>query len=432
MEEIHGETGIRGLVQEDCEGVYKELLSLTVYRGLLKRPVTSALVEIYKAIAHLDEEAACNAWGKLCAALAECGRPDSLPAAVAGEILEDENPFVLEAAGSCNQREDGHRVSPSLLSFAKRDLHVLHAAASVDAESMACSFEMVDVGLPEWGNAAAAAPLDKPWDECVDALCAYYRKNGCGPFAAHKAFLWRDGTMLPIDHPDPIRLSDLKDYEYQRRIAVNNTLAFLDGFEANNMLLYGDRGTGKSSTVKALLNEYAGKGLRMVEMPKEFLRQLPDLSGRLAKIPLKFVIFIDDLSFAGDDDHFAALKAVLEGGLAARPDNVVIYATSNRRHLLRESFRDRSGDEIHSADTVQESVSLSDRFGIFLTFLMPDKQHFLDIVAQIADDRHIRLDRPKLFAEAERWALERGARSPRYARQFIADLQARLSRGEEV
>lgn len=413
------------------EIVYKELLSLSLYRGVLKRPVTSALLELCKAAAHRDEEAAYSALGNLCAALAECGHFDSLPSAVAGEILADENPFVLKAAGLHSM--DGKAIPPSLMSLAKRDLQVLYTAASTDTKSILCNFEMPLAGsMPRWGNAPAAAPLDKPWDECVDALCAYHSKNGCGPFVAHKAFLWRDGTMVPVEHPDPIRLSDLKDYEYQRHTAVNNTLAFLDGFEANNMLLYGDRGTGKSSTVKALLNEYADKGLRMIEMPKEFLRQLPDLSGRLAEIPMKFIIFIDDLSFADDDDNFAALKAVLEGGLASRPDNVVIYATSNRRHLLRESFSDRSGDEIHSADTVQESVSLSDRFGIFLTFLMPDKQHFLDIVVQIAEDKHLKADRQKMLDAAERWALERGARSPRYARQFIADMQARLSRGEEI
>ena len=238
--------------------------------------------------------------------------------------------------------------------------------------------------------------------------------------------------MVPVEHPDPIRLSNLKGYEYQRKIAIDNTRAFLDGFEANNMLLYGDRGTGKSSTVKALLNEYSGEGLRMIEIPKEYLRELPDLTGRLACVPMKFIIFIDDLSFSNGDDNFAALKAVLEGGLASRPGNVVIYATSNRRHLLRETFADRNGDEVNKADTVQEAVSLSDRFGISLTFLMPDKQHFLDIVSQIADDQGLKVDRQQLLNAAERWALERGARSPRYARQFITDAKARLSRGESL
>ena len=147
---------------------------------------------------------------------------------------------------------------------------------------------------------------------------------------------------------------------------------------------------------------------------------------------MKFIVFIDDLSFSDGDDSFAALKAVLEGGLASRPANVVIYATSNRRHLLRETFSAREGDEVHRADTVQEAASLSDRFGLTLTFLMPDKQRFLDIVEQLAADRGLKADRRALLDAAERWALERGARSPRYARQFIADAQARLSRGEPL
>ena len=289
-----------------------------------------------------------------------------------------------------------------------------------------------DGGLPGWGSAPAAAPLDRPWGDNTEALAAYHRVHGCGRFYKHIAFLWRAGELLPVEHPDPIRLSNLKGYEYQRRIAIDNTLTFLNGFEANNMLLYGDRGTGKSSTVKALLNEYADKGLRMIEMPKEYLRELPDLTGYLAGTPMKFIIFIDDLSFSSNDDNFAALKAVLEGGLASRPDNVIIYATSNRRHLLKETFSDRQGDEVHHGDTVQESVSLSDRFGISLTFLMPDKQRFLEIVEQMAEDHGLQTDKQRLLAAAERWALERGARSPRYARQFIADAQARLKRGEEL
>ena len=170
----------------------------------------------------------------------------------------------------------------------------------------------------------------------------------------------------------------------------------------------------------------------MIEMPKEYLSQLPDLTGYLAAIPMKFIVFIDDLSFSDNDDNFAALKAVLEGGLASRPDNVLIYATSNRRHLLKETFSDREGDEVHHADTVQEAVSLSDRFGISLTFLMPDRQRFLEIVEQIARDKGLEVERQQLLAAAERWALERGARSPRYARQFIADAQARLARGERL
>ena len=410
--------------------LYLELLSLSVYRGVLDRPVTAALVRLLESAAGGEEQALCARWGELCRVLLQRGRLDSLPAAVAQEILEDENSFAIRlAAGALPDAADPDRMAEA----ARRDLDVLYRAATIRPETLCAALETgLSARLPDWGVAAAAAPLDTPWGDALPALAAYHAAHGCGRFAAHRAFLWRDGALHPVEHPDPIRLSDLKDYAAQRQIAVDNTLAFLDGFEANNMLLYGDRGTGKSSTVKALLNEYAGRGLRMIELPKETLRELPELTDFLAGLPMKFILFIDDLSFSGNDDSFAALKAVLEGGLASRPVNVLVYATSNRRHLLRETFRDRDGDEVHAADTVQEAVSLSDRFGISLTFLMPDKRRFLDIVAQIAADRHLEVERETLLAAAERWALERGARSPRYARQFVADAEARLARGESL
>ncbi len=419
-----------------AEFTYRELLSLTIYRKVLEQPVTAALLALYRAADSHDPEAFCAGWGALCAELADRGQFSSLPSAVAEEVLADENAFVSLLAADrlrVTDRGEALAVPEELIGLARRDLDVLYRAASADAAALLEGLEPAPgVRLPCWGTRPAPTPLDRPWDACVDALRDYHRLHGCGCFTSHRAFLWRDGEMLPVEHPDPIRLSNLKGYEYQRRIAVDNTRAFLDGFEANNMLLYGDRGTGKSSTVKALLNEYADEGLRMIEMPKEFLRQLPNLTGHLASVPMKFIVFIDDLSFTDDDDSFAALKAVLEGGLASRPANVVIYATSNRRHLLKETFSSRQGDEVHSADTVQEAVSLSDRFGISLTFLMPDKQRFLDIVEQIADDRGLRVEKKTLLDAAERWALERGARSPRYARQFIADAQARLGRGETL
>ncbi len=412
--------------RQEINALYYGLLSLSVYRGVTEQPVTGAVAALVKAAAAGDKAAVCGGCGALCRTLAAAGRLDSLPSAMAEEVLADDNPYA-EALSS------GKPVPPLLQQAALRDLGVLYRAATLCREDVAAGLDAyVAAVLPTWGTQPAAAPMDLPWDSRPEVLAAYHARHGCGRFARHIAFLWRDGALLPVEHPDPIRLSNLKGYEYQRRIAVDNTLAFLNGFEANNMLLYGDRGTGKSSTVKALLNEYAEKGLRMIEMPKEYLRQLPDLTGYLAGLPMKFILFIDDLSFSENDDSFAALKAVLEGGLASRPDNVMIYATSNRRHLLRETFSDREGDEVHRADTVQEAVSLSDRFGISLTFLMPDKQRFLEIVEQIAEDRGLQTDRQRLLAAAERWALERGARSPRYARQFIADVQARLGRGEEL
>lgn len=402
-----------------------ELRSLTVYRHLLEKPVLRALCKLLEA-SQADAVTLCDCYGAFCATLNTTPAPHSLAQAIAADILTDDNPF--SSACSSERRPDA-----ALFAAAKRDLSILCEASRFTLQSLqnaACS------DLPEllpWNTDAPDTPLDTgDWGSQVEDIAAYHARYGCGRFAQHRAFLWRAGRLIPVEHPDPIRLHNLKSYEYQRQIAIDNTLAFLNGFEANNILFYGDRGTGKSSTVKALLNEYADAGLRMIEVPKEYLRELPDLTEQIAGLPMKFILFIDDLSFNANDDNFAALKAVLEGGLASRPANVLIYATSNRRHLLKETFSDRDGDEVHRGDTVQESVSLSDRFGISLTFLLPDKQHFLEIIGQMADDADLKVDRDRLLAAAERWAIQRGGRSPRYARQFMIDVQARLARGETI
>ncbi len=403
------------------------LLSLTVYRNLLDKPVLSTMLDLLHAANSHDIMATHRAYGAFCAALHAAESPHSPAQAIATDILVDDNPF--SSACSAERRPDA-----VLFAAAKRDLSILGQAAAFQVNQLYPLFEDDIVrSLPAWNDERPSSPLDRDdWGTCVEDIAAYHSRFGCGRFAQHRAFLWRAGRLIPVEHPDPIRLHNLKSYEYQRQIAIDNTLAFINGFEANNMLLYGDRGTGKSSTVKALLNEYADMGLRMIEVPKEYLRELPDLTEQIAELPMKFILFIDDLSFNANDDNFAALKAVLEGGLSSRPSNVLIYATSNRRHLLKETFSDRDGDEVHRGDTVQESVSLSDRFGISLTFLLPDKQHFLEIVGQMADDNGIVVDRDRLLAAAERWAIQRGGRSPRYARQFMIDVQAKLARGETI
>jgi predicted AAA+ superfamily ATPase len=277
---------------------------------------------------------------------------------------------------------------------------------------------------------ALAAAQDE--DELFGLLTGYYRQYGYGVFAMNRAFRINreEGQpleFLPICNIDRVMLDDLVGCDYQKQELRRNTEAFLDGKRANNVLLYGDRGTGKSSTVKAILNEYADKGLRMIEVPKEYLHELPDLTDRLSALPMKFIIFIDDLSFAGNDDNFSALKAVLEGGLATRPQNVLVYATSNRRHLLRESFDNRDGNEVHAADTVQESVSLSDRFGITLTYIHPDQRRFVEMIRDMARDMDIPLSDEALYDVAQVLQSKRGARSPRYARQYLIDMKHKLT-----
>ena len=249
----------------------------------------------------------------------------------------------------------------------------------------------------------------------------YVRVHGNGMFAKYKAFTF-DGELRPIDETDKIRLTDLKNYEAQRQQVVDNTLCFLRGKPAQNVLLYGDRGTGKSSTVKAILNEY--EELRMVEVSKSDVAMLPALFRRLRDIPLKFIVTIDDLAFAENDDRFGILKGALEGSLSAKPDNILIYATTNRRKIIRETAADR---EISGADAIDESMSLADRFGLFITFTKPDKQVFLDIVKKIAADKGLDVSAERLEIAAERFALRHGGRSPRTARQFVDWLDGRIT-----
>ncbi len=258
----------------------------------------------------------------------------------------------------------------------------------------------------------------------ANELLDFAREHGSGIFARYRAFSYSSGKLLPIARRDPIRLCDLKGYETQRNQVVENTLCFLEGKPAQNALLYGDRGTGKSSTVKAILNEY--DALRMVELNKSDVSALPVLYGMLEEIPIKFIITIDDLAFPEGDERFGALKAALEGSLSARPDNILIYATTNRRKIIRESEAAR---EVGGADAIDESMSLADRFGLFVTFGRPTREVYLDIVEKLARTAGITLEEEELFAAAERFALRRGGRSPRTARQFTEWLTGRLALG---
>lgn len=265
-----------------------------------------------------------------------------------------------------------------------------------------------------------------------EELADYYRKNGYGFFARANAFVIRaGGELMPVSNPDPIRLSDLPGYERQKKAILTNTLAFLAGQDANNILLYGDKGTGKSSTVKAIVNEYASRGLKIVELPPKMVSEFPKLCERIAASPFHFIVFLDDLSFVREDDNFAALKAFIEGGLAGKPENMVIYATSNRRHLVRESFSSRQGDDIHLRDTLETATSLSDRFGLEVTFSVPDRDEYLFIVDELAAEYGVKLAPEELHLLAERFALRRNGRSPRTARQFISQHLAEVNHASQ-
>ena len=208
-------------------------------------------------------------------------------------------------------------------------------------------------------------------------------------------------------------------YRAQRRQVVENTKALLRGISSANILLYGDAGTGKSATVKALANDMFGGGLRLIEIKKSQYSRIPRLIDELSTNPLKFILFIDDLSFSRDDDDFSSLKAILEGSVSSKSDNIVIYATSNRRHFVKESFSDRDGDDLHFSDTMEEISSLSDRFGLTITFSRPDKDEYLRIVSELAAKMQLDIAPDQLSVKAEAFAIRRSGRSPRVAKHFV-------------
>ena len=397
------------------------LSSLSVFRGIMKRSVVKAY---YKLLLSLDSEPDefLNAYGDFYSLISERGFSNRLAYAMTEAALFDENCFTrAAAAGKYDTLPD------NVLKAVKRDCEAILAASSLTSEEVLRAYKYYDEikeiadSLPRW-EAGDCAPSFKMFDGSLKNVARYYKENGCGIFARYKAFIWRDGDIQPVLHPDRIDMDSFTGYEIQRDMVVNNTKSFIEGKSCNNCLLYGDKGTGKSSTVKAIANEFRKDGLRIVEIPKERLIDFPILVDKIAALPMKFIIFIDDLSFQKQDQSYTTLKAVLEGGLAARPDNALIYATSNRRHLVKESFSDRTDDDVNTRDNMQESLSLSDRFGLAVCYSIPTKKEFVDIVIALARQKGIEMSDEELEMGAERFALSRGGRSPRCAKQYVESL----------
>jgi hypothetical protein len=334
------------------------------------------------------------------------------------------------------------KLPPALVTAAGQDLQALQHLYQIDSEQL-CQWVQgvakLTVPPVAWTVESRVhelplheTPLVENWLN-VEELAAYYRKFGTGIFAKYKALRWQLGQLVGITHPDPVGLNQLVGYEYQQDALVKNTEFLLAGYRALHVLLYGSRGSGKSSLVKGLLNEYGNRNLRLIEVAKSDLRDLSTIVEQLRGLAQKFIIFVDDLSFEEDDDAFKALKVVLEGNLTARPQNVVVYATSNRRHLIREFFGDRprpsNNEEVHAWDTVQEYLSFSDRFGLTLTFERANQNTYLQIVHHLATQAGITLTEENLDYRALQWATRHNGRSGRTARQFIDFLQADI-RGE--
>ena len=266
----------------------------------------------------------------------------------------------------------------------------------------------------------AELPMGRGFQE--EEIFESYRKKGCGQFALGRAFHWEKGQLTQVKHSDPIDQRDMIGYEFQRNAVVENTRVMLSGKPTNNVLLYGDSGTGKSATVKSLVNIPEFYNLRLIEIAKNSLDELTELIRQISRHTQKFIIYIDDLSFEQEDKGFSALKTALEGGLERRPDNVAIYVTSNRRHMIRESFSDRQGDDVHVRETMEERTSLSERFGLRLSYLALDKKKYQDMVLSMCHRMGLDLPDNQILVEANRWEIQHGGRTPRVAVQLVEKL----------
>lgn len=404
--------------------------SLTVYRNLLSDETVSRFLRLLAAAEGGDAASFCAAYGEFFFSLASRSAALNVAQLLEQLVRLDDNAFSRAAAGG--EQDKAYNL---LRQAAEYDLAAIATLAAISPAQLKTAAGGTEndliAALPEYAADSKSAFARLSSYDLVWEVEAFYRQSGFGRFAEFGAFRWA-GELIGVANADPVRLSDLKEYEYERGLVVSNTLDFLQGRGGGNLLLYGDRGTGKSSTVKALANEYHAKGLRIVELPLNRLPELPAVIETLRAVPLKFLLFLDDVSFSTDDESFSSLKSVLEGGVVARPENCRVYATSNRRHLIKESFSDRNAEDVHAGDTMQEKLSLADRFDQTISFFAPDQAHYFAIVRSLAADRGLTVPAETLERAAVQWALRSGGRTPRAARQFVDWAQAQVEQGRPL
>ncbi len=403
-----------------------DINSLMVYKNLKKNKIIKLLAEIlikpdnYNELTELVSE--------LTEMAEESGYSGNLfKNYIIHLMLKDENVFTLFAE---NRKEIKNS---SLYNIANRDINAIRKIANInlqelpDAKYLAASLNDVMNYVPvNKGNNINTGISN---DFNIDEIIKFHNKYGCGDVSIYRAFRFDDNkkSLVGIEHPDPITFDDLIGYEAQTKQLIDNTLAFINGYSSNNILLVGARGTGKSSSVKALINKYFDDGLRLVEIKKEQIEILPDILKLLRPRGRKFIIFIDDLSFDEGEIQYKYMKSLLEGSSEGKPENVVFYATSNRRHLIQEKWTDRASGsrdaEIHTTDTLNEKLSLSDRFGITITYPKPTPKEYVNIVSGIAKSKGIEISPDELKNKAMQWELQQKGMSGRTAKQFVNHLE---------
>lgn len=333
-------------------------------------------------------------------------------------IINDENLFSVLC-------EKSDMPSGTLAEFAERDIL---RAINVFCDSDETYFNAPTAVKTDMGKAIEEFTRNMHGGKILKAAADIYKKYGVGMIGTNKAFYINEsGTLTPVRNFDDVKFSDLWGYDRQKNMLKENTEKFIKGTAANNVLLYGDSGTGKSTCIKALLNEYYEDGLRIVEVSKSGFKYLKELTGKLRERNYRFIIYMDDLSFEDFETEYKYLKSIMEGGMEEKADNVLIYATSNRRHLIKESWHDRDDmdSELHRSDTMQEKLSLADRFGLAINFTKPMQTEYYDMVRYLAKLEHIEISDDELIAGARRWELTGGGMSGRCARQYINHINAK-------
>ena len=388
------------------------LRGVTAYKDVLTQPVMERALSLLACAAHGDGLGGLEAYTGLFYQLRVEGQPGL--GQWLGEALRwSEGPYPLLA-----QRGDR---DPALEQAAKLDISAFELLASVDCDRwlthlgkfLDSDYQGVLTSLPRWRQ---GVPFS------FEQLTTAYQKEGAGLFARYRAFVWDSGELIPVAHPDCPSSDQLLGYDEQRAEVERNTRLLMEGRYVNNVLLYGESGTGKSATVKNLLTLPGMEELRLIEADKENLGGLPALIRKLDGRRQKFIVFIDDLTFDRDDPTYSVLKTILEGGVERRPRNVAVYATSNRRHLVRQTISERAGDEMDRSETIREKTSLADRFGMRVLFQGLNKTEFLALVDMLADQNEVKLEREELHRQAVVWERFHGAQTPRTALQFILSL----------
>ncbi len=383
----------------DFKKLYQELSLTSVFGAVLDKP----LFKYFESFAKGENKN--SSYAKMVSEVYTLG--GSLTDAVLKLVFEDENVYV-------KSRAKWDKVDENIRDAAVHELMVFSEFAALTPEDF-----RLDMGA---SYLPAFTSEKKDFVKLYEDRIADIDKHGYGIFVSHPMFRLEDtGELIPIISADKTRLDSFIGYSEERAKVIENTRAFVLGKPAANTLLCGDAGTGKSSTVKAVANAFFEEGVRLIELRKDQLSYLPYVMGKISENPLKFIIFIDDLSFNQNDDNFSMLKAALEGSASAKAENAVIYATSNRRHIVKEYFADREGGDVHRNDTLQETLSLSERFGLVVLFQKPNKALYLDIVHTLAERAGLAVNE-ELDIKAEAFALRRGSRSARCAEQFINSL----------